>query len=167
MARRKTSPVETVVFLPDCLEQVKAVAMRGVSDEEMAAVFGISKKLIKKWKDFYPNFEKAIEEGRTLADIEVVEALHKKAVGYEYDTDIVVKTRQGSDIHTVTKVVEPDTSAIKYWLSNRQPKHWSERQQVNVGGQKGTPPISMQTETKLQVMSSILNLIQPKPDEDV
>lgn len=159
MAKRKK--IAPLVFLPDYLDQVKAVAMQGLSDSEMAEQFGIPKTLISKWKKFYPAFEEAIEKGRTMADVAVVQALHKKAIGFDYHKDVI---SQG-EVFTIQHVVEPETNAIKYWLNNRQPKHWGDKQHHEVSGKAGAPPIGMKMETKIEVMNSILNLVQPKEDE--
>ena len=125
---RKTPPIrqsdEPVnIFWPDRIDHVKAIAMRGLDDSEMAVMMGVSDKLIESWRKFYPEFNKAIEDGRALPDQEVIAALHKNAVGYEREQDVVVRGRRGAQILT-TKVYYPgETAAQRYWLNNRQPKN--------------------------------------------
>lgn len=177
MARRKEPPkrkppkkVESPVFLPDHLDQVRAIAMRGLNDVEMAQCLGINPRLMKKWKEFYPGFEKALEQGRTEADARVVEALFHKATGYQRtrtEERVVGRGKNQTVLEVeVTEHFEPDTQAIKYWLSNRAPEHWKERREHSVGGSKDNPtPLGIRQESKLELMSSILSLIQPKPDE--
>ena len=166
MAKRKQI-FAPVVFLPDYPEQVKAIAMRGLSDSEMAAVFGIKPAQLKKWKKFYPSFAEAIEEGRTLADAKVVKALFEKATGYAHPETKVHFDKFG-DVHTfnVTKHYAPDTRAAEFWLTNRQKQNWKTHQHIAVTGKKGEPPVNpgIRQETKEEVMSSILSLIKPKPD---
>lgn len=101
-----------------------------------------------------------------MADLEVLQALHKKAVGYEYEKDVVVKTKDGAYIETINQIVEPDTQSIKFWLSNRDPKRWSERRHMQMTGKDDEPPVlhGVKNESKVELMSSILSLIQPKPD---
>ncbi len=159
--RRRT---QASTFLPEFPDVIKAIAMQGVTDDEIAFSFGLNPEIIRGWRKIYPEFDKAIEEGRTLADLQVIEALHKKAVGHSYETDIVVKHGKDYSIETITKTDPPETNAIKYWLSNRDPKRWSDRRHYALTGKKDEPPLGVKLETKKELMQSIISLIQPKPD---
>jgi hypothetical protein len=164
--RDKRLPTKTEsVFWPDHVDEVKAIAMSGCTDDEMAALMNISENLMQSWKAYYPRFAKAIDDGRTHADARVVAALHANAVGYEYETDEVVKTRRGADVVTVRKRFLPETAAQKFWLQNRDPARWNHAAQLTVGGKKDAP-IGVKVEGKLDVIHSILNLITPRPDGD-
>ena len=66
----------------------------------------------------------------------------------------------------VEKHYKPDVQAIKLWLTNRQRKNWSDRKETTHSGDPDAP-IGLRDETKREVMSSILALIQPKPDNVV
>lgn len=153
------------MFLPDYLEQVRAIAMRGVSEKEMSEMFDIAPSQLTRWKKQYPLFEKALEEGYTDADQAVLAALYQRAVGYTHDEEKIFQW-DGEIIRADTvKHYAPDISAIKLWITNRQKKHWKDRQQVGVHGGGGDDlPIGLRDETKLELMSSILSLIKPKPD---
>lgn len=165
MAKRLTrgGKSKDVVFLPDHLDQVTAIAMRGSTDEEMAAIFGIKGDLITKWRKFYPSFKEAIDKGRTKADVGVVRGLYQNAVGFNYEEDHVTKD---GDVVTVKKFAKPDTVAQKYWLNNRQPEYWGDKVQMGGDRSPGAKPIGLNDETKRELMSSILALIRPKPDGD-
>lgn len=167
MAKRvKRSKTNIGIHLPSAPEIVKAIAMQGVTDDELAFMMGLDPKVIKGWRKIYPDFDGALEEGRTVADLQVIEALHKKATGY----DLVHTTEtEGEDgeVQTVTrtKQIQPETNAIKFWLQNRAPEQWNVASHVQVTGKKGQPPIDgVKPETKMELMASILSLIQPKPD---
>lgn len=161
--------VTSQIYWPDRIDYVKAVAARGLSDVEMAEYLGISADLLDSWKVYYPLLNKAIEEGRSQADVEVVAALHKNAVGYDYETDEVVRGRGRADVVTVTKHVPGDTNAQKFWLMNRS-SAWRAGQQhaVGLGGRSDAPAIGVKVdaETKMMVIHSILNMITPRPDGD-
>jgi hypothetical protein len=157
--------VKPGTYWPDRLDYIKAIAARGLTDAEMADYLQISPDLLDSWKTYYPLFEKAIEEGRTSADAEVVAALHKNAVGFEYETQEVVRLRDGSDVVDVCKYMPPDTNAQKFWLTNRSP-HWRAGQSLAIGGQRGAPAIGVSVESKQHVIHSILNMITPRPDGD-
>lgn len=160
---QKPGPAD--IYWPDRIDYVKAIAAQGLTDLEMAVYLGIKPELLDSWKAYYPLFNQAIEEGRSKADVEVIQALHKNAVGFTYTTDEVVRTRRGADVVQVDKYALPDTNAQKFWLTNRS-SNWRQGQSVNVGGQRGGSPIEITVESKMQVIHSILNMITPRPDGD-
>ena len=153
------------LFLPDHLEQVRAIAMRGISEKEMSEMFDIHPRQIKLWKKQYPTFRDAIEQGYTDADAAVLSAVYQSAVGYTHEEEKIFQW-DGAIIRADTvKHYKPDMAAAKLWLTNRQREHWKDRQQVGVsGGAHDDAPIGLRDETKMEVISSILALIKPKPD---
>ncbi len=146
--------------------------MRGTSDEEMADIFGIPNKLIKQWKKTYPSFEQAIAEGRTEPTVQVIQALHQRAIGYNHPETKVhfdggEHGSQKWKTLNITKHHPPEMKAINMWLTNQQPDLWlGERSHVSVSGGKGVDsPIGIKNETKVELVNSILALIQPKSDD--
>jgi len=167
MAKRAKRRTKGATFLPDFPDVVRAIAMQGVTDDELAFSFGLNPSIIRGWRKLYPDFDEAVKEGRTVADLQVIEALHKKAIGHTYDTDVVIKHGNDYSIETIAKHEPPETNAIKYWLSNRDPDRWNRTAlHIQHTGKKGEPDIGLgvKQETKMELMSSILSLIQPKPD---
>jgi hypothetical protein len=152
------------LFLPDHLDQVRAIAMRGVSEKEMCDIFDIHPRMMTLWKKQFPLFQKALADGYTDADSAVLSALYQSAVGYTHDEEKIFQW-DGDIIRTDTqKHYKPDVTAIKLWLTNRQRNHWQDRHHTNVAGKHDDSPIGIRDETKMEVMSSILALIKPKPD---
>jgi len=153
------------LFLPNHLDQVRAIAMRGVTEEQMSELLDISETQIGRWKKEYPAFQKALENGYTDADVAVFGSLYQTAVCYSHDEEKIFQW-DGEIIRAQTiKHHKPDVAAIKLWITNRQREHWKDRQQVGVhGGADDNSPLGLRDETKLEVMASILALIQPKPD---
>lgn len=148
------------VFLPDCLSQVKLIAMRGATDDEIAETFGVEKELFQKWKKAYPSFAKAITQGRTHPDIEVLESLHKRAIGYNFEEDGLTRTGRRVPLR---KHLPGDVGAIKYWMTSRMRENWGERTTTEIiGGPKGSNPVNI--ETRSELIAGILALVQPKPD---
>lgn len=157
----KPRPAPGGVYLPDHLLLVRAIAMRGYTDEEIAEHFGVGPGAIEGWKTLYPDFREALESGRTHADAEVVVSLYKRATGYDYDEETAVGGRSPS-VMKVRRHAPPDLSAIKLWLTNRQAEHWGDRQQHEHSG-RGGGPIEVQ-ESKEDIMNEILELVRSKPD---
>jgi hypothetical protein len=139
--------------------------MRGLSDDEMADIFGLSPKLLKNWKRQYPDFKKAIEHGRTLADARVVRALFEKAIGYSHPNEHVHFDAEGVvSTYENIKHYPPDTGAIKMWLTNRQKEHWADRSEQRHGLADNALP-GIRDESKKELMASILALVSAKPDK--
>ena len=140
--------------------------MRGVTEEQMSEIFDISRRQMGIWKAQYPLFKEALEAGYTDADAAVLGALYQSAIGYTHDEEKIFQW-DGEIIRAETvKHYKPDVAAIKLWLTNRQKDNWSDRKQMEHGG-KADAPIGLRDETKIEVMKSILALIQPKPDNVV
>ena len=154
------------LFLPDHLDQVRAIAMRGITEEQMSEIFDISPRQMGKWKAQYPLFKDALEAGYTDADAAVLGALYQTAVGYTHDEEKIMQW-DGMVIRAETvKHYKPDVNAIKLWMTNRQRAYWADRKETEHSG-NADAPIGIRDETRLEVMSSILALIKPKPDNAV
>jgi len=61
-------------------------------------------------------------------DSRVENALLKRALGYEYTETRYEETDKGEKRVEVTKHVPPDPRAAIFWLKNRRPDKWSDRQ---------------------------------------
>lgn len=150
------------IFLPDHEQQVRMIAMRGATDDEIADTFGVSREMFQRWRKTYPSFEKAIDQGRSKVDADMVYALYRNGTGFTYEEE----TTAGKDGHVVKikRYARPDTSAIKYWLENRQPENWATTTRLT-GAKKGeTNPNPLAVETRNDIIASIVALIAPKPD---
>lgn len=162
---KEEAALATSVFLPGMLPQVRAIAWRGATDTEIAQTFGVSPTLLEKWKLQYPSFRDAIENGRTHADSMVVESLFKECVGYDYHEQMVAG--RNATIKEIRRRARPNGDLIKFWLTNRQREYWSSRTSLDGGSSGdrsngGTKPI----ESRVDLINSILNLVQPKPDPE-
>ena len=125
------------------LEEVRRLAEEGLSDEEIAERAGVEYAIFKVWKRKYQKLYDAIELGRREADLSVVEALYKKATGYsvktskthklkriDYDPDTGKKIKEYEELAVGIDedYVMPDLKAEIFWLKNRQPAKWTDRE---------------------------------------
>ena len=95
---------------------------------------GINVSTLYTWKKKYNEIDNALKKGKEVVDIEVENALYKRAVGYKYDEvtrEIDVKTGELRITKIITKQVIPDTTAQIFWLKNRKPQAWRDKQDVN------------------------------------
>lgn len=116
---------------PDGLTLLSAWARDGLTDEEIAKKCGISRSTLSEWKKNYPDISDALKRGKEVADIEVENALFKRATGYAY-TEVKVEYEDGVEIKRteITKEVLPDVGAQCFWLKNRRPDKWRDKPEV-------------------------------------
>jgi hypothetical protein len=109
------------------LKRARKLAALGLTDVEMAAVFGVSSRTLTRWKRSKPEFCLALKEGKDIADARVEGCLYERAVGYSVETEKIFFS--GGKVIRV-KTVEyypPDTTACIFWLKNRQPGKWRDK----------------------------------------
>lgn len=119
----------------DNLIKLKVWARDGYTDEQIASKIGISRQTLYRWRKQAPELDKTLKEGKEIADIEVENALFKKVVGgYYEETKEEIKTYpDGTEViikSTYKRYQAPDTTALIFWLKNRQPDKWYDRKPV-------------------------------------
>lgn len=108
-------------FLTEFVVYARRLALLGLPRHEIARNLGATKETFNLWCRTYPEFAAALDEGTILGDIEIVEALRKRALGYTVKRKEV---KGGNVVREWTEDVAPDVSAIQTWLFNRQPDIW-------------------------------------------
>lgn len=120
-------------FRPEFVEQARKLSMLGMTDIEMAKFFEVTEHTLNNWKSDYPEFFQSLKEGKGLADAEVVASLYHRALGYSHPEDDI-RAIAGEVVITPTiKHYPPDTTACIFWLKNRQPDKWREKQADGAG----------------------------------
>ena len=116
---------------PDGITRLEAWARDGLTDEQLAAKIGITATTLYDWKNKYPVISEALKRGKEVVDVEVENALLKRAMGYEY-TETRTETADDGTVKTIVmqKTMPPDTTAQIFWLKNRRPAVWRDKQQV-------------------------------------
>ena len=126
-------------FNEDMIRQAEILAVKGFTDVEIGEVFDVTKQTINNWKKQYPTFFDSLKHGKEIADSVVERCLFERACGYSHP-DIHITNYQGEVIKTeLIKHYPPDPTSMIYWLKNRQPGKWRERQELNIGGQEDNP----------------------------
>lgn len=119
-------------FKASFYKQVEKLCLLGATDKELADFLEIAQSTLNEWKKNDAKFMESIKKGKEQADSEVASKLYKRAMGYRYKE---TTEEDGKTIKTVTKEVPPDTIAQMYWLKNRQPKKWRDKQDIVHGGE--------------------------------
>lgn len=121
--------------------EVMKYCLAGLIDTQIAQLFEISVSTFYEWKNEYIEFSEAIKKGKEEADCKVASMLFRKAVGFKEKRQVpfkVKKTINGEGSEEKIEIVEvedyypPETSAQIFWLKNRQPQTWRDKQNVEI-----------------------------------
>lgn len=126
----------------DGLLRIEGWARDGLTNEVIARKkIGINPDTLYRWKATYPEISEALKKGRAPSDVEVENALRDSAVGYwkTIREPIKVKTKRtlkdkGTIEEEHIEFIErdvyypPNTTAMIFWLKNRRPDKWRDRQ---------------------------------------
>ena len=121
-------------------------ARRGLVDEAIAAKLGIGLTAYYDYQNRHAEFAEAIKKGKMPVDVEVENALLKRACGFEYE-EVHVEYKPKADdpegakakptlIKKIKKMVVPDTAACIIWLKNRRPALWKDKHEMDLGDVK-------------------------------
>jgi transposase-like protein len=135
---------------PDGLLKLEAWARDGLVDEQIAENMGIHPSTLYEWKKKHPEINEALKKGKEVVDIQVENALLKRAMGYTFEEVIKERTpiryEDGKPVEwemqvtkKVLKEVQPDVTAQIFWLKNRKPVEWRDKQEIDIAGKDGKP----------------------------
>jgi hypothetical protein len=96
------------------LTLLRGWARDGLTDEQIADKCCIVSSTLYEWKKKYPDFSEALKKGKEVVDTEVENALYQKALA-------------------------GDTTAMIFWLKNRRPDKWRDKQEISVGNTDDKP----------------------------
>lgn len=127
---------------------IEGWARDGLTDEQISLNMGIAVRTLYNWKDKHVQILQALKKGKEVVDRQVENALLKRALGYKYDEltyeqvpikpyiddDGNVKEYQLEVVKKVTKQQAPDVTAQIFWLKNRRPDKWRDKQDIEHSG---------------------------------
>lgn len=106
-------------------------ARDGLTDEQLAQKIGINPATLYDWKNKFNKISEALKKGKEVVDIQVENALLKRALGYDYQEQRIEKSeKDGTKIIQTIKHVPADTAAQIFWLKNRRPDKWRDKPEV-------------------------------------
>lgn len=124
----------------DKLTLLQAWARDGLTNEQIAHNIGVHIDTLFEWRKKYPEISESLKKGREVVDIEVENALYKKALGYNVPVkkafkvkDVIYKdgkkVRETEKIEYATEEIHipADTTAQIFWLKNRKPDKWRDK----------------------------------------
>jgi hypothetical protein len=126
---------------PESLILLEGWARDGLTDEQMANNIGINIATLYEWKKKYAEISEALKKGKEVVDTEVENALLQKALGMtktiqkpikvrevKYDNGKRVSEKEHIEYADEEVFIPPDTTAQIFWLKNRRPDKWRDKQ---------------------------------------
>lgn len=130
----------------------------GLTDEQLAHNMDINPATLYDWKKKYPKISEALKKGKEIVDIQVENALLKRALGYDFQEEKIEKSdKDGVKIIQTIKHIPPDVTAQIFWLKNRQKKKWKDK-----------PVEDQQTAAIETAMKALADILQrPAPNRNI
>lgn len=98
----------------------------GATDKDLAKFFDTTEQTINNWKAANPSFFESIKAGKDEFDTQNVEAaLVQRAIGYSHKETKLFNINGQIVGEEVVKHYPPDSTAIIFWLKNRNKDRWS------------------------------------------
>ncbi|MBY0020735.1 transposase [Paenibacillus sp. FSL M8-0228] len=111
---------------------IEAWARDGLTEADICKNLDVGKDAFISYKKEYPELVEALKNGKEVIDVMVENALLKAALGYEYRDEELNKAT-GEPIE-LRKTAHPNTTALIFWLKNRKPKEWRDKQEIGLEG---------------------------------
>jgi len=110
-------------YKAEYVELVFWMAQAGLTDKQIAHEMGVTERTLDNWKKTHPEFFQSLKRGKSTPDAAVEAALLRRAKGFAY--------QEGER----SRVALPDTTACIFWLKNRQPDRWRDKQELEHTGE--------------------------------
>ena len=121
-------------LLPQYYDQVEKLALLGATNEDIAEFFGVSTQTLSNWMRKDADFAEHVRRGKLEADGNVASRLYARAMGYEHEDEHIAVVN-GEVVKTATvRRYPPDATSMIFWLKNRAPNQWRDRQEHTGAG---------------------------------
>lgn len=126
--------------IQDKLILIEGWSRDGLTQQQIADNLGINVDTLIEYKKKYPDFSEALKKGKEVVDIEVENALFKKALGYNITVQKAFKLKDivyenGKKVSETERIeyaeeeihIPADTTAQIFWLKNRKKAQWRDK----------------------------------------
>lgn len=143
-------------YKPEFNKQAEKLCRLGATDKEVAEFFCVAESTINNWKLRHAGFLESLKRGKDELDALVEQSLFRKAMGYTFDSvKVFMPANAKKPVYApISEHCPPDTTAMIFWLKNRQPDRWRDKRdgadegsgedaqptQVNVGVRDARKP---------------------------
>lgn len=139
-------------FKEEYIRQALLAFQEGFTDVKFCKLIDIARDTLNRWRREYPEFGKAIQQGKDEHDTGRVEkTLLRKALGYSYNeitreplilgkgNERTIANEKLFVTKRIRKHIGADTIAIIFWLKNRNRDRWKDIKAVEASGPGGGP----------------------------
>lgn len=121
-------------LLPEKLLLLEDWARQGLFDAQIAKNMGIGEATLYRYKANHPEIKEALRKGKEVVDIEVENAMLKRALGYTITINEQKVDKDGY-VHDLKRDVHipGDVTAQIFWLKNRRRQQWRDKVEVEKG----------------------------------
>lgn len=110
--------------------RVIELASEGKTDNEIAHEIGVARSTLSLWKIKHEDLSDSLKEMKADADSTVEASLYQRACGYSnIETKVFCNAKGEVTEVNVVKNYPPDPVAAIFWLKNRQPDKWRDKQE--------------------------------------
>lgn len=122
-------PGRSSLYDPSMNDQARKLSLLGLTDEEMAAFFGVTRQTFDNWKSEFPAFFASVQEGKTIADANVADSLYKRATGEHVEIEKAYRNKSTGEVEIIKlkTFIPGDAGAALNWLKNRKGDKWREK----------------------------------------
>lgn len=122
------------------LSRLESWARDGLTNAQICHNIAISEATLYRWQNEHPEIKQVIKNGKRPVDFEVENQLLKSAMGFNYEEtrSFMEEQPDGSykrKVDTHTRYQSPNVSAQIFWLKNRKPTQWTEKQVIEHSGE--------------------------------
>jgi len=131
-------------FNYDYIQVAARLIAAGHTESDIGYVLGVKKSTIASWKQRYPQFKRACDNGKTMAKAYLVSKGLRAACGYDYEEETLENRVVGHDEETgeeirdlvcikkVHKHQKPDGSLLMFFLTNMAPDEFSHTKNIKI-----------------------------------
>lgn len=132
-------------FKPEYVQLVAELCEQGLTDEEIARELECNVRTLYRWQREHPEFRQSLKLSKAPANERVKQSLYHSAIGYRYTEQQTVKVRDADgnesvELVDVERVVPPNPTAQVFFLKNRLPAEFRDRQEVTGADGKDLVP---------------------------
>lgn len=113
---RRISMGRPSTFREELIDEIAEWCRAGATDHEIMLHFGIANSTLYRWRDMYPEFARAMDEGKAKFDERIERSFAERARGY---THMVEKVFSNGTRARVLEHVPAEPGAARVWLQQR------------------------------------------------
>lgn len=103
---------------------------KGCTDKEVSYALDVTETTLNNWKVAHSEFFETLKDWKKDADSRVERSLYERATGYSCK-ETKLFCHEGMIIsEDIVKNYPPDTTAMIFWLKNRNQREWRDKTEV-------------------------------------